>query len=483
MKKIHFCLYQQPQELNTVLITSLKSYIKNKKIDVSITYNIFKMHEENKLKKYLGKHITVNEIIYGLDVLEISDLDVMMEMLNNYHNNLDLLNNIYLNHSQLILIDQINKFCNKELNYDAICFSIFEAYFFFNLYTILLLKKTNLKIEIIVGGIQLSTSLLSCELLSGIKEIDYVINGDVETGIEDFLNEKIEKNIIYYPKNTDINLVHPIHYDLTDVKISSKIYINASRGCISVCNYCSSSNINFRTATINSIIKTIKFLNEKSIDIPIMFTDNIINFSNKRAHEFADSLISINNRLNITIYIIIKNTDINLIKKFKKANILNLSFGAEGFSESKNKNLNLGFKSLKEKTKEFIISCIKNNLILNPSTVVCCPNETIEDFNEDINFLKKIYSFQNKIKNIDFDIFPYQAYPNANYYKYPEKFNITFDYWKPMKLHKNIEHLNEIILKIPCHYYCDLSIKDYKRRENKSYKLVEKLNNKRFEQH
>ena len=204
-----------------------------------------------------------------------------------------------------------------------------------------------------------------------------------------------------------------------------------SRGCISNCAFCKEKSLweRYRTRTIESILKEIRFYQNKNINEFVVF-DSLVNGNPKHLEALCDAIILQN--LNIrwsALAIPNKYLTGKLLKKMKRAGCFVLIFGVESGSE----------KVLKLMRKKYFlpdaIQTIKNTKSVGIKTAVNIligfPGEYQEDFKKTLNFLHDNYKYIDRIDSVT----PLQLVRGTYLFNHYQEFGIRIpkkrenEYW------------------------------------------------------
>ena len=133
--KIHFALFQSFFNYSKLINVS---QVRSLKLPINISYQFI---ESSKMY--------INLLEPGKRISDLPDLDHMVQLINNYYQSKDLLENIpYPEDTHQWIIDQIHKAYDKRLDYDCICFTAFAPFMFVILYTAFIIKRKNPNIDI-----------------------------------------------------------------------------------------------------------------------------------------------------------------------------------------------------------------------------------------------------------------------------------------------------------------------------------------------
>lgn len=166
--------------------------------------------------------------------------------------------------------------------------------------------------------------------------------------------------------------------------------IITTRGCPFSCIFCSRAVRGkiYNERSIENVIEEIKEVIEKFRIEYITFMDETFTYNQKRAEEIAREIIKNKLRFNWAAQTRVNLVSFELLKIFKEAGCVNLSFGVESGKEEVRKILNkpVSFNEY----KKFVEDCRKLGIETNAYYMLGHPTEKLEDIKETINFAKKL---------------------------------------------------------------------------------------------
>ena len=455
MKHIHFPIFEYPKKVSPISsVTKTRSVIRKNQYDINVTYNLFEL-------KYRWP-IRLNKT-YVRTVLEITDLDYIIKMINNFKSNKDLLYDINLDKGHMERFDEFRKVYDKQLDFDCVCLGMFTSQFSYMFYIGLLIKQNNPNIDIIVGGSHIIDSNLTVELFEFIKIFDYIIVGDIEEAICLYEENKLTKykryNATYDLKKIDIPIYYPneiINYE--------HILVETSRGCINKCGFCSNYKDIYRKIPIEIIEKSFLTYNDYNNTTGVYIQASSINIHNREFIKIVDMLNRINNRLLIHSFSTFTEFDISFLDSMYSAGFRKLFFGLDAVHSEKRKMLNIENK-IPDNIEEIIEACIEKNIMISIPLIWGFPHETREVFDYEMKYIKDLYD-RYPIKLF---VTYYMHKPGSEIYCDIEKYGIEYIYWDEMKCYDNM--LNEIITRVPKLYKCNIPMDEFKCRYDSILKI------------
>jgi anaerobic magnesium-protoporphyrin IX monomethyl ester cyclase len=278
-----------------------------------------------------------------------------------------------------------------------------------------LLKKQS-KVIVIAGGPGISyeqrpnTTAGSILLKKGL--LDYYVLGEGDYVFDDFLKGKInlgvnsKKNLTenWVPQIDDLNLlvIFPTYKKIKLEKYKSAyenqspvLTINGSRGCVRRCTFCDVGHIwkKFRFKSADNIIKEIVKNYHETKCLNYMFSDSLINGSLKQFTELMQGLIALQHKYADFKQFRYSGQFIIRPKKFHPEKLFelmrdsgcdNMQIGIESGSQRVREHM--GKKFSNEDIDHHFEMCekykIKNHILM----FVSYPTETIEDYQETVDF-------------------------------------------------------------------------------------------------
>lgn len=223
-------------------------------------------------------------------------------------------------------------------------------------------------------------------------------NKDMIAGVNGSSPEQIKKlDSLPFPDYSDYNL------DLYNNKF---LYVETSRGCIFKCNFCRRPLPTFKYKSGYRVAKEILFLNKKYKINKIHFEDSLLNGNPKELKNLCSSIIKLNDegilpKINWSGFINIlpkKVMKAEIFYLMKKSGCVGLSFGVESASEKVRNDMR---KIISDSNIDFTINqCYNNNIPLTICFMIGYPTETEEDFNKNLEFVRKHSDKADKINII-----------------------------------------------------------------------------------
>lgn len=283
------------------------------------------------------------------------------------------------------------------------------------------IKKEYPSAPVIAGGIH-ATSMPDQVLSSG---FDCVVRGEGEIEVLNILKHGIQKKItdLHYIKN--ISPLFPA-WDMIDLESylqdigvvdymgdAREINIMASRGCIGNCSYCTKYKGPLRLRKINSILIEIFFLIKKYNVNRFFFVDDNIIINKTWLSELSFAL-----RMEEVPWHCLGRADLLTAEKagiLADGGCLGIDFGIETGSQ---KLLNVINKNTTiEKQERGIKAAYDAGLKVRAQFMIGLPQETEEDFQENINFIERNNQYITK-----WGIHIFIPFPSCDIWENPEKY-------------------------------------------------------------
>lgn len=398
---------------------------------------------ENALKKeninYKVKYYNANNIEIAGD----SDIFNFVALLKNVFDKKDFLENINIDKTKRMHIEDTIKYFENIDEYDIYCFSLFEAYLLTQVIAALILKKRFPNSKILFGGPEV---ILNDYIFDILKSLGfYVSNGDLESALPCLiLNEKSFYKTSHFYNLRRLSKDDVPKYTEEQLKILNyRIIVTYSRGCMNNCYYCCTPALSrYNVLKCDVFIEWIKYYNKIGVKEIILNSSTLNSFD---FNEMLDGLIKIKNKIKI-IYsnLSFKNFKIEYISKIKKAGFLNVSFGLECLHPILQKKINKYNPSVIE-LFDFLDEFKKCNMKVVFFYIYGLPYQTMDIFKWELSILKKI---NERYLNVSFMFFDYFVINKSEMANNPSKFGI-----KTIKkrVSENIypDYITKLILSIP----------------------------------
>jgi len=290
------------------------------------------------------------------------------------------------------------------------------------------LKKRNKNVVVLMGGPHFS--LTAKNALEIVPEIDYIIRGEGEKSIVQFLNvlenngdisevsglvyrnqkgEAVEKLLTELIMNLD-ELPMPA-WHLFDLKQYNKpidgtdirsVGVLSGRGCPNVCVYCANARSVLRLRSPKNFIDEVEYLHKTYGYQGFDFWDDTLTMVNSHVTEICKEIIS--RKLDIVWYARarVNTVDKKLLELMKKAGCIRISFGIESGSP---RILKIVKKNI---TIEQVLNAVRWSSEVGMAVVtnfmVNLPEETIEDLKMTINLMKELRQIKNSYPAYGFTV-------------------------------------------------------------------------------
>ncbi len=290
------------------------------------------------------------------------------------------------------------------------------------------LKKRDKNIIILTGGPHFS--LTAVDALNVVPEINYIIRGEAEKAVVDFLNALEGKQdilqvpgIIYCDKNGEIranNLLNRIEnldelpmpaWELFDLKIYDKpidgtniksIGVLSSRGCPNVCVYCANARSGLRLRDPRKFVDEVEYLSKEYGYRGFDFWDDTLTMVNEHAKAICEEILK--RKLDIAWYARARVNTVNreLLELMRKAGCIRISYGVESGSprilKIIRKNINI------EQVKEAVRTSSEVGMAVVENFMVNLPEETMDDLKQTIELMKWLAQIKNSYPAYGFTV-------------------------------------------------------------------------------
>ena len=376
------------------------------------------------------------------------------------------------------------------------------------------IKKTDRNVLIIVGGlhptIYPSDIWNICENEKGEKIIDFIIRGEGEKRLYDFIldltagkvNIKMDglcgsvKGGVYF-SNHQIETIQDLDslpfpaYNLLPMEKYFSInvpfspvpqgkrvmQIMTSRGCPVGCSFCASSNMykKYRVRSVENVINEIKQLKDTYHIDEIQFADDNIFFNKKRSINLFKKLSFIDVIWCTPNGVMVNTLSEELLNIFKYSGLYQITLSID--SGSSNTLKNLQHKPVKLNTIPGLVKrCNELGIFSHGTLVVGLPGETIDDINEGFDFV-------NDLELTSISVFIASAIPGSElYHQALESGVITKERANKINTTKSDIHLSDIssekletiVMNFQYQFSENVKIKNPEMWEKKYGNLIEK---------
>lgn len=253
--------------------------------------------------------------------------------------------------------------------------------------------------------------LMSKDIIEYFKKksvFDGIISSEIEAVVEDLLKCKSPKSYpsgVYYKKekkylvNNDERLFANMDkvpfpdYGLLDYKMLDRFIIQTQRGCPMACNYCPyyvSQGLKFRSHEAKKMVAQFKYLKENFNAKKILIHDPIFTLDIKRVSDFCDLLIKEKLGIEWECETHMKQINIKLLSKMRKAGNITMSFGVESANKNVLEKANRRFNDWK-KVKENIDHCKSIGIHTRAYFVLALEGDDVEGIYSTIELAKYLH--------------------------------------------------------------------------------------------
>jgi len=347
-------------------------------------------------------------------------------------------------------VDNINDF-NKEVDLALVHTSIVDSS-----HELEIVKKLKGK-GLMVGVFGAFASAVPEYFL---KDVDFVIKGEAESGVYNILNSgKFPKGIYEVDLVENINKLPFPDWSQFDIKKYSYfpalykkpvLTMLTSRGCPYSCSYyCPytlSAGKKWRNRNVENIVEEIEYLIKNYKIKAIDFRDAIFTLDKERALELAEEIIRKKIKIIWSCETRLDRLDEDLINKMKEAGLRHLNVGIESYSEEvlkEQKRLPINLKH----QENIIKYCHDNDVSIAAFYIIGLDSDTVETVQSTINYARKLNTMVAQFAIST-------PYPGTDYYKeLKEQDRIkdfdweNFDEYTPIVKHKNLSDQKLLELK------------------------------------
>lgn len=291
-----------------------------------------------------------------------------------------------------------------DKNYTHLCFSVYSSNFLMSYFISNIIKKKNKNIKIIFGGPEILYKYIENKnFYNDYPDVDIFVVGEGENPLNKIIAGNNNKLFIFDELNNPEEIPIPVYKEeLLNLYIRKRaLPILANRGCINKCKFCAEKFLYKKIKIRKSKQIFDEIITLKNIHNIIWFTfyDSMLNIDYNEILNLCDLLIENNVNIKWDCQFYLKNYSLELLNKMKKAGCFNLFVGLESGSDAILKRMNKDFDL--SDAEKFFIDCKKADLHFEISLILNYNNETENEFNETINFLKKNKNLIPKIAQIN----------------------------------------------------------------------------------
>jgi len=290
------------------------------------------------------------------------------------------------------------------------------------------LKKRNKNIIVLMGGPHFS--LTAKNALEVVPEIDYIIRGEGEKAVVQFLNilenrddisrvsglvyraksgEIIEKPLTDLIMNLD-ELPMPA-WHLFDLKQYTKpidgtniraVGVLSGRGCPNLCVYCANARKVLRLRSPKNFVDEVEFLNKEYRYQGFDFWDDTITMVRSHIEGVCNEILK--RRLDIVWYARarVNTVDKDLLNLMRKAGCIRISYGIESGSSRVLKIIKKNITV--EQAKEAVRLSSKTGMAVVTNFMVNLPEETLDDLKLTISLMKELGQIKNSYPAYGFTV-------------------------------------------------------------------------------
>jgi len=432
-------------------IVSLRAYLQKTMPEVRLSYSLVEIEwnlryrmTEKDIKDCIENgpsYYYLGEYVYGKTMKELIDLESILKLYENFKNSNNLLNDIKV--KQPKAIDNIKKLCNRKVDYDYACFTLYDNFAFYILLAAFYLKINNPNIKIIFGGVHINISENVAKFYSMMNGIDYVIMGDIENGVEMVLSGKLQEGLSKVSPFDMSTLPSPVYNKIDSIITKGNVSLTSARGCPNQCGFCVSNNERLRGSDLDVFLKAVKD-NQLEHNKFLTMPDPIPNFTKNRFRRLVKGLIDIDNKLAVNCELVLQNLEEDIIEQMPKAGIHAIFTGADVWSPTLRKKIGKPEIDIK-RTIEIIDAIVAQKIDLYVSWISAMPMETRDEFEEDVEY-KMMLADRYSPSDVWMCNTTCLIIAGSPFYKNPEKYGIKIEFWT--NPNKNLPEFDEIISKM-----------------------------------
>ena len=290
------------------------------------------------------------------------------------------------------------------------------------------IKKRNKNVIVLMGGPHFS--LTAKNAMEIVPEIDYIIKGEGEKAIVQFLdatekkqNMRTVSGLVFRNQKGEItenslsDLITNLDelpmpaWHLFDLKEYNKpidgtnirsVGVLSARGCPNVCVYCANARSVLRLRSPKNFVDEVEFLNKEYDYKGFDFWDDTLTMVNSHVRAICEDILKRN--LDIVWYARARTNTINedLLRLMRKAGCIRISYGVESGSP---RILKIIKKNI---TIEQVLNAVRWSSEVGMTVVtnfmVNLPEETLDDLKMTINLIKELRQIKNSYPAYGFTV-------------------------------------------------------------------------------
>jgi len=297
---------------------------------------------------------------------------------------------------------------------------------------------------IILGGISVTVKEQREELLELIRDkIDVIVTGEGEEAISRLADKIIAnksvndvENILVFKDKTEIkasirnlkdlsSYPYPKYrnFPLDLYKAKNSLAVEWSRGCIGKCSFCDFKVLSkyYKRKSPRRVVDELESYKNALGKVYFSIVDSSVNADLKWLDEVCSLIIKKHLNINISGLAIPRgDMSLSLLKKMKTAGFFRLEYGTESGSD---KILRLMGKTFSTKDSSRALELTKKAGLKNILYfIVGFPEETEEDFNLTLDFIRKNKDYIDFVKSVN----PLFIMSGSELFSNPEKYGIEF---------------------------------------------------------
>lgn len=286
--------------------------------------------------------------------------------------------------------------------------------------------------------------------------------------LDDFWKNQLKE--VYYSSTSKLNFVKPNRSVYNGKNFVTVNLIEASRGCIHRCNFCSTAsafNGQFITKKINDVIKEIKSFKGKFV----FFVDDNLIGNMQFAKQLFKALIPLKIKW-VSQVTYLFGLDEDLLSLARQSGCIGVFIGFESVSDNTLMSHNKGFGKV-ELYKKSITNIHKNGILIQGSFIFGSDNDTKDVFKNTLKFVEDnnidgtffgIYTplpvtpvyqkmrYENRVIDDDYDHYDYRNCvfnpKNMSYKELSDNVNMIIkEYFKISKIVKRLARTFTILIK------------------------------------
>jgi len=306
-----------------------------------------------------------------------------------------------------------------SLSYGVIGFSVFRSNYDFSYRLAEKIKEKSPAARIVFGGPEIMSRRGDAAWMNDLRMsgvVDAVVIGEGENALLDLVRDAKAQpfQIVGAQRSSLDDLGFPRYdgFELGSYERRRALPLFTSRGCVRRCAFCAERLLFdlFRSRSAEHIVEEIEWQKEQHNVVWFTFHDSLVNGDLAVLKRMCELIIERGLDIKWEAQVAIrKDMDCESIRLMKEAGCFNFFIGLESGSDAVLARLNKGYTT--DEAHDFFVRCDQARMHFEISLIVASPDESDEEFQETLSFLRINKELIPKIAQIN----PFMALPGTPY--------------------------------------------------------------------